>query len=212
MADEVELPELDRLLRQELSVEPSAGFLPGVRARMERERDASTTAGPIRVPWWLRRPSWQLAAGLAVLVLTAGTLLIVRAPVAPDSTPTTRVASVEAPPVDPAKRVPPAPAPSELTVLTERLAQSRAPRTVGPRPRGDVPSVEVIVAPGQRAAISRVMELVNDGRLTEASFVASRPSEIPVIEDVTTTPIAVDALMVSPVVVGGVLQKGTERN
>ena len=212
MADEVELPELDRLLRQEMSVEPSASFLPGVRARIERERDASAAAGPIRVPWWLRRPSWQLAAGLAVLVLTAGTLVVVRAPVTPDSTPTTSVAAVEPPPVESVKRVPPPPAPSELTVLTERLAQSRAPRTVGPRRRGDVPSVEVIVAPGQRAAISRVMELVNEGRLTEASFVASRPNEIPVIEEVTTTPIAVDALMVSPVVVGGVLQKGTERN
>jgi hypothetical protein len=212
MADEVELPELDRLLRQELSVEPSAGFLPGVRARIERERDASATAGRIRVPWWLRRPSWQLAAGLAMHVVAVSTLLLMRSPTTPGSTPTTDVATTEAPAVDPVKRVLSPPAPSELTVLTERLAQSRAPRTVGPRPRGDVPSVEVIVAPGQRAAISRVMELVNDGRLTEASFVASRPSEIPVIEDVTTTPIAVDALMVSPVVVGGVLQKGTERN
>jgi hypothetical protein len=81
-----------------------------------------------------------------------------------------------------------------------------------PRPPADVQAVEVIVDAGQRAAISRLMELVNNGRLTEASFVASRPSEIPVIDEVTTTPIAVDPLTVSPFVGGGVLQKGTERN
>ena len=212
MADEVALPELDRLLRQELSVEPSPGFLPAVRVRVERERDTATAARSPGVSWWLGRPSWQFAAALAMLVVAASTLLLVRAPVTPDRTQTTSVSTSEAPPGDPVRAVPPPPAPSELTVRTERLGQARAHRTVVPRPSADVPAVEVIVDPGQRAAISRVMELVNNGRLTEASFVASRPSEIPIIDEVTTTPIAVDALTVSPFVAGGVLQKETERN
>ena len=212
MADEVELPEFDRLLRQELSVEPSASFLPAVRARVGRERDTAATARSFGVPWWLRRPRWQLAAALAMVVVAAGTMLLVRGPATPDSTPATSVATTGAPPADPVRAVPANPAPSALTVRTERPVQAQVPGTIVFRPHGDVPAVEVIVDPGQRAAISRVMELVNNGRLTEASFVASRPSEIPIIDEVTATPIAVDALTVSPFVAGGVLQKETERN
>lgn len=211
MADEIELAELDRLLRQELSVEPSADFLPRVRARLDRDREGAALTGARAWIGWARLAGWPLAAGLAMLVVAAGSVLLLRQdplePVQP-----TRVTTTEAPPVATGRPRPPDPVPPEPRSVTERPLTTRARWSGVPRTPSAVPAAEVIVDPDQRAAISRVMAMVHEGRLTEASFVVARPLEMPVIEDVTTTPITVDAVVVSPVAFGGVLQKGTDRN
>ena len=212
MADEVELGELDLLLRQELSVEPSPAFLPRVRARVEREGTPGSTLHGLAVSTWWRRPRWQLTVAMATLVAVAGTILLQRAPVMP-APAVAGVATNQAPvSLAPVTPLPEAPTASELTMPTQRLATARARRAVVPRRLPRVPAVEVIVDPGQRQAIAQVLALVNSGRLTEASFVVSRASERPAIDEVTTTPIVVEPLAVSPFAGGGVLQKEPERH
>ena len=210
MADEVELAELDRLLRQELSVEPSADFLPRVRASLHRESEGAAFSGGRGWIGWVRLARWPLAAGLAMLVVAAALVLRQRPEPLMPVRPAEVTVSVPAP-VEPGRPWPLDPAPPEPTGATDPLVPTRARSSAAPRPSAG-PALAIIVDPGQRAAIARVMVMVNEGRLTEASFVVARPLEMPVIEDVTTTPITVDAVAVSPVAFGGVLQKGTERN
>jgi hypothetical protein len=214
MADnDLDLPELDRLLRQELSVEPSPAFLPRVRARVEADRAASAGPGASwRLTAWLPG-GWRplLATAAVVLLLAAGTLLRQTGPGSPQAVPAAPERTVAAaPPPGKVER------PSPSTVAGAATAPFRQPGRAAvlfpQRPRTGLaaaPEAAVIVDQRQRVGIERLMDLTRSGSLTDASFV---PAPDGSVEEVTVAPIPVDLLTVSPIPVGGVLQKGTPFN
>lgn len=72
---------------------------------------------------------------------------------------------------------------------------------------GDMPAV--IVDERQRAALTMVMQMVSEGRLTDEAFAKTVPLSLQPIEE-RVVGIAVAPVEVSPLNVGGVLQVGTE--
>jgi hypothetical protein len=181
--------DLDALLRRELRVAPSAAFLPGVRARVAADRIARRD--------WL----WRLLvpAGACVVTCAAALSLLSMGTVAP-----------------PAPAAPGLPVPAAVPSITAEVAlESGASR---PAPVADrVASLvraevlpPVIVDEAQRAAIRSVLFMVEQGTLTAEAFMRTNPSSFQPVED-GVRPIALPAVEVSPIPVGGVLQAGTNK-
>lgn len=200
MADtEVELPELDRLLREELSVEPSPAFLPKVRARIEEEADR-----PRRSRWLWGLTVWQAAAALVILVVAAW--FVTRYGTPDGDLPVGVVAE---------QTTPPAPAPDRapsVAAVQPRIPQPPPIHRPQPAVRTRAASAKepaVLVDARQRVAIREVMALVGAGKLTEESFVPAPPVELGEIE---VPPIAAGLVPVSASAASGVQQKGSDRD
>jgi len=194
MADKevLDLPaDFDQLLRQELSVEPSAAFAARVRARV---------TGPQYAPWW--RARWIPAIGSFATV--ASIALAVTLPAI------TRWTAAPSPPPAPAVRLPSIQHP---TLSPAMEAQGTAP---APHARRSVALVnvsglpEVIVDGRQRAALATLFRMMEQGRVSGDSFAATVP--------VSMEPIAeqVGAIIIAPVFVsamppGGVLPYENQR-
>lgn len=198
MADDnaVDLPaEFERLLRQELSIEPSPAYAARVRARVgEKARRSS---------WW--RARWIPAIGSAATVASIGWALLVPA-----------LSRVAAPPGPP-----PAPAASQIAVDHGRLdpwtlpARVTATSRVGARP---APTERVIAADmtvvivdrKDRVALDRFVTMLQEGRVAEDAFAhTSKPAAFAIEE--MLSPIVVTPVAVSSISAGGVLPSETER-
>jgi len=198
----VDLPDdFDALLRQTMSAEPSAEFLPRVRDRIP--------AQPPRFFSWWRFAVVAGPAAAAALVLVLWTtpepalVIIPPAPVAPSAP---RVAVTPLEPTVPV--IASAPKPRAVP----RWAPARSPRTPA---RVVVPQREaevvVMVDERQRAALAMLMRLVGDGRLTDEAFAQTTPQSMGAIRE-QVFPVNVAPVVVSPIAVGGVLWVGAERN
>lgn len=196
MADQehVDLHEFDALLREVMAVEPSAEFLPRVRARVAAERRRSAS-------WpWIALAAGSVAAALVLLVLSAQTgprIVVPPAPrlasAQPAKPPVPDLDSIAAPPV-----VPRSPA----------LKSRRVPARRAAPPREEAPVV--IVDERQRTALAALIRLVGRGQLTEENFARATPAPVTSIRD-QMVPVGVAQLDVRPIVVAGVLSGEAER-
>jgi hypothetical protein len=188
----IDLPgEFDALLKQALSAEPSAEFLPRVRRRVAGER-------PRTFSFWTTMSLAGAAVAAALLVALwpgARTEPVVVRP-APEMASVSRPAD---PPVRPQVEVAPDPRPPLRGAAPARAV--RPARSAEP---------EVIVDRHQHAAIASVLRLVEEGRLTAESFVHTPPPSMQAIRE-QVTPVGVPVVQVSPIAVGGVMQMGTEK-
>jgi hypothetical protein len=205
------LDEFDALLRQTMSVEPSAEFLPRARERVGRE--------PV-TPQWGRWQVLALAASLSVIVMIAvrmpGGTPQVQAPPHPPvltnmqssnhrGTEDTKASSLQrknsVPSVLPwLKDVPAAGLlPPVRPIPASRMSPARATSFE------IVPAV-VVIDKRQRAAVAMVMRLVGEGKLTDEAFAQTTPQSMGAIRE-QVLPVDVAPLEVSPIAVGGVLQK-----
>jgi len=193
--DPLDLPDdFDRLLRQELSIEPSPAFAARVRA------DAAARPRPFWTAWLLPLAG---AVALAVAVFVwmpradepAGTLpLPVPAPpVVANSTP----AQVEPVPTDSPDRA----------VSSIPSVQPRSQRPA--RPATPV-SARVVVDQDQRAALTILVAMIDRGRLTADAFAKTTPQSTDSIAD-QVVPITIAPVTVSTISPGGVLQNDTQR-
>ena len=192
--DGVDLPDdFDQLLRQELSVKPSPAFAARIRERV---------AQPQRSPWW--RARWIPALGsFATVAAIAWALLVpaltrVTLPPRPPRAPAVRTASVQQPMASPVVE-------PQRTVSVSR----NEPRRSGLH-AGGTGLPEIIVDGRQRAALTTLFRMMDQGRVSGDSFAATIPVSIePIVEQM-------GAIIVPPVVVsamppGGVLQNNYER-
>jgi hypothetical protein len=194
--DPVELPDdFERLLREELSVEPSPAFVARVRA------DASA----VRLrPVWTR---WLLPlAGAAALAVAA----LVWMP-SPDKPHASLLPSGAPPPVI-ARSTPPRvasrePEPAHPVASPPRAVRTRAP---GPDPATATSSFAVIVDQNQRAALRTLVAMIDQGRLTAEAFAKTTPQSTEAIAD-QMVPITIAPVPVSTIAPGGVLQNDTQR-
>ena len=190
---DVDLPDaVDRLLRHELSLEPSAAFLPRVRERIDHESASASWN------WW----SWMTSAAAAaavcavIAVVTMAKLGVVAPPSAPPAP--TVVQPFRAAPTTPVVVQPFRAAP---VVQPFRVAQTAVARG-GPSPI-DAPAI--LVDERQRTALAAMVRMIRDGRLTEDTLAATgRTSLQPIREQVT--PVGVKPVELSPIAVGGVQQ------
>ena len=181
--DVLELPdELDRLLRQELAIEPSSSFAARVRRHVSEQPQPS--------PWW--RARWIPALGSLATVASIAWALAVpavvrwtRLPVPPPA-PAARATSIHHPSVDPT-----------LVFRTEaaRSTLSSTPSTAAMH--RDAPP-EVLVDGRQRAALSTLLRMMERGSLTAESFAATVPVSLEPIADhlgeITIAPVVVSAM------------------
>lgn len=208
MADNerVDLPaDFERLLQQELSIEPSPEFAARVRHRIAEQR---------RTPWW--RARWIPAIGTFATIASLTAALVVPAiarwtsvPV-PPAPPAIRVASVE----QPRPNLPDSVAVAALTAAHPPATTPRAtPRQQTTRPREGTAATDlplVIIDDRQRAAMATLFRMMEQGRVSNDSFAATVPVSLDPIVD------QVGAITVAPVVVsaiqpGGVLPNNSER-
>jgi hypothetical protein len=188
--DGVDLPDdLDQLLRQELSIEPSPAFAARVRERVGE--------GGQRRSWW--RARWIPAIGSFATVASIAWALVVPAvtrgtsPPVPPAPPELRLAVVDTPRVEPTMPVTAAAGISRVT--PDRRAAARAQE----------PDLPVVIVDGrQRAALSTLFTMMDQGWVSGDSFAATVPVSMEPIAD------QVGAITVAPVVVnaippGGVL-------
>ncbi|CAN5746502.1 hypothetical protein BH18ACI5_BH18ACI5_05280 [soil metagenome] len=195
--DPLDLPDdFDRLLRQELSIEPSPAFAARVRA------DASSAVRP-RAAW----TAWLLPlAGAAALVLAAVVWIS-----SLDKPTGTLPSAVPAPPViasSTAPRVEPLPAvPPSAPVVS---AARPLPTALRPVPATAASSSSVVVDQSQRAALTMLVGMIGQGRLTADAFVQTTPQSMQAIAD-QVVPIAVAPVTVSAITPGGVLHNDTQR-
>jgi hypothetical protein len=190
--------EFDALLRKELSIEPSTGFLPRVRERI--------AAAPMR-GWDLR---WLMAAGAAAMCVMAiasgsiGRLGPAPPAVPPQPSVILRAAEVVTSAVPrPVKRPP----------LRRRVVQSSPPVAATHRhgsPHVE-PPLEVLVDQRQRAALATLVEMLRTGRITDKAFARTIPPSLDAIRE-QVVPVEVLPVSVSSLGVDGVLQKGTGQN
>lgn len=188
----VDLPDdFDALLQNEMAVVPSTAFLPRVRQRVAVE-DMRAARGT----WRVLVPAGALAAAFALAISFGGLTDRVSPPPPPDRPVLQTMAPV--PPVNAA--------PAETPVM--RVSGLRRPAGA-PRIRS-ANEPPVIVDERQRAALSAVLRMVQQGRLTEATFAGTVPPSLQPIRN-GVVPVGVNALAVSPIEAGGVVQVGTER-
>jgi hypothetical protein len=183
------------LLRQAMSVEPSAGFLPRVRERVASERPG------FRFSWRL-----PLAAAVSAGVLVVGLWLprsFDQAVVSPQvPVPVARGAAPVAPP--------PAASSSRSSPMPAREARSRsARRSTRSAASSESQVPEVIIDPRQRAALATMFQMVREGHLTEEAFAQTTPPSTRSIRE-QVSPVGVSPVQVSPIAVGGVQRMGTE--
>ena len=182
--------EFDALLRKALSLEPSPGFLPRVRVRISEQ--------PHGVYW-----NWRLwltgAAAAAVCVVAVVVSTMSDGGSAPPPAPQAPALLIAQPIAAPAgsKIVdPPLPKPAETRSPRFRIALASQPPLDSP---------VVIVDQRQRTALTAVIRMVSEGRLTEYAFVHTTPPSMQPIRD-RVMPIGVTPVEVSPIAVGGVWQ------
>lgn len=186
--------DFDRLLRQELLIEPSPAFAAGVRQRVDEDLHRS--------PWWRARwipaiGSVTTVASLAVAMLIPTVDIRTSAP-APPAAPEPSIVVVEHPRVDP-------------SVPSSRVAV--VPRVLPARP--DVTRVEpelpVVVVDGRhRAALATLFRMMDQGRVSGDLFKATVPVSLDPIAD-QLGEIVVAPLVVSAIPPGGVLHNDNER-
>ena len=187
--DIVELSdEFDRLLRDELSIEPSPAFATRVRARVGDDARRSQ--------WW--RASWIPAIGSFATVASIAWALLVPA--------ITRVASPPDPPQSPTVRIPAVQYPTISPVVEPQPRVDNA-RTAGSGSvlnAGRSGVAEVIVDARQRDALSTLFKMMNQGRVSGDSFAATIPVSIePIAEQMGVITVAPVVLSAMPA--GGVL-------
>ncbi len=188
MADNevLDLPDdFDRLLRQELSVEPSPAFAARVRERAAEQH---------RTPWWRARwipaigAAWTLAS-IAIAVTVPAIARRTSTPV-PPAAPVVRVAGVRHPSPNPVMSVRPQPSGSHVPF-------TRRPASAEMRGRPEVIS-DVIVDGRQRAALSTLFWMMEQGRVSGDSFAATVPVSLEPIADhmgeITVAPVVVSAM------------------
>ena len=187
--------EFDALLRKALSVEPSPAFLPRVRERIREQ--------PHGVHWnwrlWLTGAAAAAVCVAAVVVTGMTDRVTARLPLRLQCF--SRRSSSEARPIaGPSAPKTAAPAGSEASASAHRRTPGRLPLS-----RGHCDQPVVIVDERQRAALTLVMRMVSEGRLTEDAFKHTTPPSMQPIRDFVV-PIGVKPVELSPLAVGGVLQ------
>jgi len=207
MADKdlVGLPgDLERLLQQELSIEPSPEFAARVRHSVAEQQGA---------PWWRARwipaiGTFATLASLSVAVVVPAIARWMSVPV-PPAPPALWLTSVEQPRPNPLHSVsalasPTAPSP------TARRGTPR-PQTAGLRVSSVAADLSAVIVDGrQRAALTTLFRMMDLGRVSSDSFAETVPVSLDPIVD------HVGAITVAPVVVsaiqpGGVLPDNSER-
>ena len=180
------LAEVDALLRDELSRQPSPAFLPRVRDAVAHERPA-----PRR--WWL----WTLAP-----LAAAATLTVVLWP-ADRIAPAADAAAIEA---RTANREPRTPNPEPRATNPEPRTTNLEQRTSNNEQRttdSGAPSAEVLVDERQRAALSHFIALIDKGVMTSDAFAGTTAPPAAIRDTVVTIEVA--PVTVSPIEGGGVL-------
>ena len=180
--------EFDALLRRALSVEPSPAFLPRVRERIREQ--------PHGVHW-----NWRLwlTGAAAAAVCVAGVVVGTRrdgasAPAAVPQSPVVQQARPIARPSAPDTADPVVPKPLHRRTV--------APRTL-PSVARSLDQPVVIVDARQRAALTVVMRMASEGRLTEDAFKHTTSPSMQPIRDFVV-PIGVKPMELSPLALGGV--------
>ena len=191
-----ELPgDFDRLLRRQLSVEPSAAFLPKVRERIAAQ--SSRRAG------W---SPWTVGFGAAaVLVLLVVWLKPQPSPVgvpAPSQAAVTPKGQPSGPSADAGRDVP-------GFRRSRPVRRPRQPMAVAAVTSPHEPVV--IVDERQSVAVAAVYRLVLEGKLTSEAFAHTTPQSLEPIRN-QLIPLSVRPLDVSPITVGGVLPMENERH
>lgn len=181
------LAEIDRTLKAELSVAPSADFEARVRRTIEERAPARS--------WWM--PSYALLAAAAAVVIATTLAIVMMRPGVDEAAPLAARAgsdvylAVERRAVGPEK---PARSASARTLPQARFGETPRPRrhelTAGAHPG----EPEVIVPLNQLDAVRRLVRDVNEGRISQI------PSE-PVAAASGPVDAAVAPLVVEPIIV-----------
>ena len=179
--------DLDRLLRQELSLEPSPAFAARVRERI---------AQADRTRWW--RGHWIPAAGSFATV--ASLALAITVPAITRSTP--RPVAPAAPDVRLTSVQPARPDPRLFPRIVASTAKGSSARRAAARVRPDLP--EVIVDARQGLALATLFRMMEQGRVSGDSFSSTVPVSLEPIADHIGA-IAVEPVVVSAMPPGGVL-------
>ncbi|MEO5895808.1 MAG: hypothetical protein ABIS06_08925 [Vicinamibacterales bacterium] len=191
--DPLDLPDdFDRLLRQELSIEPSPAFAARVRA------EAAARPRTIWAGWLL-----PLAGGaaLAVAVFVWMPLLDEPGATLPPAVPVSPVVASSMP----AQVEPPTTAPPDGLVIRPRPVRPRLPGQALPA----APASSVIVDQSQRAALTMLVGMIGQGRLTADAFAQTTPQSMQAIAD-QMMPITIVPVTVSTITPGGVLHNDTQ--
>ena len=186
--------DFDRLLRQELLIEPSPPFAAGVRQRVDDDLH--------RPPWW--RARWIPAIGSVATVASLAFAILVpmvdirtSAP-APPVPPESSILVVEHPRVDPS-------VPSAGVAVVPRVLPARPDAT---RVEPELPAV--LVDGRHRAALATLFRMMDQGRVSGDLFKATVPVSLDPIAD-QLGEIVVAPLVVSAIPPGGVLHNDNER-
>ena len=182
--------DFERLLRGEMAIEPSAEFLPRVRARLDAESSSA---------WWQWRwlTPFAALAGVAAAFLLVNILTGHRAAAPPAPPPPALAVAQPVPSIEPpSQRV----AAETRDIVPGSPATRRVAVTAG---QSDVP---VIVDVRQRAALATLMGVIRDGKLTGESFKNTTPVSLGAIRD-AVVPLDVAPVTVSPIGGDGVLQR-----
>jgi hypothetical protein len=193
------LHAMDRDLQRALEIEPSPGFAPAVRARVEQSAAGRSTL------WW-----GALAAAAVLLIVVA---------IASRQSPDAPIVSRVEPPASPTAPDPPplrdtSAGPEQPPATGDvrqplRFQQRRASRTRTPEP--PVVPVEVLVPPDRSQALDRYLALVRRGAF-DATNLEPRVG-IAAAGDLTVTPLSVQELSVPDVETGigpDVVRRGPE--
>jgi len=181
-------PDFEELLRRQMAIEPSPGFLPVVRRRIRAQ------PGPV-VGHWRR----YCVAGAVAL---AGIVMIAVMPFR--SSPAPLPALPRSPQLASVNQIPSV-RPQPLEVMSTGALHKRAP--VSRRPAGRVRvGPGVLVDQRQRAALVTLIQMIDNGRLSEASFANTHPTSLEPIRNGVTA-LEVMPMTVSPIGRDGVLQK-----
>ena len=190
MADKefVDLPgDFERLLKQELSIEPSPEFAVGIRQRVAEQQ---------RTPWW--RARWIPAIGTFATLASIVIALIVPAIARWTSMPTPPAA----PAITTAAAAQPRPTPTELTTAVTPVQQTSTRRATPPGRTMPAPAAThlpvVIVDGRQREALSTLFRMMDQGRVSGDSFAGTVPVSLePIVDhmgDITVSPVVVSAM------------------
>ena len=174
--------DLERDLRQALTIEPSADFARQVRARIERT--PRRTWSPVEMPW--------LAAAAAVILISlAAWWQTARLAQPLDGVPARTTAAVDVL----LERAPePAPSPKPDIVVRPRRMVRATSVNVSPEP-------EVIVSPEAARALARFLQLTRSGAVNADQLPAPASSAPP--EDLSIVPLAVPSIPVPVIDIPG---------
>ncbi len=180
---------VDRELARLLSVEPSADFLPRVRAAVQ-------AAAPRRGAY--RPGAWGLAAAAAIAVVIAGTLLVrsrhepALTSVATVSTPTPPIAARQT------DRVAPDNDPNRLSASPRQVRVASRHRTPTSAPQPSATEPDVLVSSERKVALDRFLRLARAGSLDRDMFRSREPEGTADGDDAAVAPIALETLEPPP--------------